>query len=92
MPTSFPRVSRNLSLLVVLTAIFPPTARAQDEGTGGVSAGAGQELLESIIVLPLKHAPFSFILTAEWTRPMKNGGTYTFVNARPIKRDAEGCI
>lgn len=66
---------------------------AQDEGDGGVSYdGRGNILLESIYVPELPDAPFSLMLAAEWTRPTLTGGTFTIVNARPIRRDSQGRI
>ena len=76
-----------LSIMLLCCA----TARAQDDG--GVSYDArGHELLESIYVPALPNAPFSLTLAAEWTRPLLTGGTFTIVNARPIKRDTAGRI
>lgn len=63
--------------------------QAQDETVPG-SDGGGEEVLQSIFVPFLAHAPFSLTLATEWTRPMNNGGTYTVVNSRPIKRDSVG--
>ncbi len=69
------------------------TCTAQVPDDGGVSYdNHGQELLESLAVLPLAHAPFSLQLSTEWSRPMNNGGTVTVVNSRPIKRDSAGRI
>src|SRR5271156_1578516 len=65
-------------------------AYAQDDGSAVVTDGGGQEILESIFVPPIAHAPFSLMLATEWTRPLNNGGTYTLVNRRPIKRDRAG--
>jgi hypothetical protein len=60
---------------------------------GGISYDRrGHELLESIDVPPLLNAPFSLQLAAAWSRPMNNGGTYTVVNSRPIRRDGHGRI
>ncbi len=79
-------------LLVSVTLLMRPfLAPAQEDG--GVSYdNHGQELLESVFVPAVAHAPFSLTLATEWSRPMNNGGTYTVVNSRPIKRDAEGRI
>jgi hypothetical protein len=66
--------------------------RAQDDGGVATTDGGGQEVLQSIFVPFLAHAPFSLTLATEWTRPMNNGGTYTVVNSRPIKRDSVGRI
>lgn len=66
---------------------------AQTPDDGGVSFdGGGQEILESIFVPFMAHAPFSLTLAAEWSRPMNNGGTFTTANSRPIKRDSVGRI
>jgi hypothetical protein len=68
------------------------TAQAQDDGSRVATDGGGQEILESVFVPPIAHAPFSLTLATEWTRPLNNGGTYTLVNRRPIKRDSAGRI
>lgn len=82
--------SRLLILAAAVIALLPCAAAQED---GGVSYdNRGQELLESVFVPSTAHAPFSLTLATEWSRPMSNGGTYTVVNARPIKRDAEGRI
>ena len=87
-----PLTLRSLILLAsVLLAISPTVARAQDED-GGVTYTRGEELLESIYVPSLTNAPFSLTLVTEWSRPIQNGGTYTIVNSRPIKRDGAGRI
>jgi hypothetical protein len=66
---------------------------AQTPDEGGVSFdGGGHEILESIFVPYVAHAPFSMTLAAEWSRPMNNGGNFTTVNSRPIKRDSVGRI
>jgi hypothetical protein len=62
---------------------------AQDDGNV-TTDGGGEEILQSIFVPMIAHAPFSLTLATEWTRPMNNGGTYTVVNSRPIKRDSVG--
>jgi hypothetical protein len=67
-------------------------AHAQNPGTVVQPDGGGQEVLQSIFVPLIPHAPFSLTLTTEWTRPMNNGGTFTVVNSRPIKRDGTGRI
>lgn len=83
--------TRLLLLVSALFIIFPVIARAQDDD-GGVTYTRGEELLESIYVPNLTNAPFSLTLATEWSRPMQNGGTYTIVNSRPIRRDSAGRI
>ena len=81
-------------LLVAGAALLCGSAlHAQEDGDGGVSHDRrGNILLESIYIPELLNAPFSLMLTAEWTRPMLGGGTFTIVNVRPIKRDSQGRI
>ena len=83
-----------LRLACVLAAAFclGTALHAQDED-GGVSYDSrGNVLLESIYVPELPNAPFSLVLSAEWTRPLMTGGSFTIVNARPIRRDSQGRI
>jgi hypothetical protein len=58
--------------------------RRPDGGTSGN--------MESIFIAPKPGAPFSFTLHTEWTRPLGNGGTFTFTNERHIVRDGRGRI
>ncbi|HWZ52601.1 MAG TPA: hypothetical protein VNW54_14165 [Granulicella sp.] len=82
-----------LTLPVLLAVLlFGGMAHAQDDGSVLETDGGGQEILQSIFVPPIAHAPFSLTLATEWTRPLNNGGTYTLVNRRPIKRDGAGRI
>lgn len=79
--------------VVVALATGPHLACAQTPDEGGVTFdGGGQEVLQSIFVPFMANAPFSLTLTAEWSRPIASGGTFTTVNSRPIKRDSEGRI
>jgi hypothetical protein len=83
-------------LAAALLCCSPLMAQTEEMQTGPLSDGGvsyfgrGQEVLESIYVPDLPGAPFSLTLATEWTRPMLTGGTYTAVNARPIKRDSKG--
>lgn len=97
-PTALTALALRLHTVLLLLAVFAALvplggmARAQDDGSTVVTDGGGQEILESIFVPPIAHAPFSLTLATEWTRPLNNGGTYTLVNRRPIKRDGAGRI
>ena len=87
--------SASLIFATLLLATSVAGLRAQEDG--GVSVGfdnngRGQELLESIFIPYLPNAPFSLTLATEWSRPMGNGGSYTVVNSRPLKRDSVGRI
>jgi hypothetical protein len=78
---------------VVMFAVMSRVARPQSPDEGGVSFdGGGHEILESIFVPYIANAPFTMTLASEWVRPLPNGGTFTVVNSRPIKRDSVGRI
>ncbi len=66
----------------------PPTPRhPQPAQDGGV-----REVLESIVIPPIPHAPFFATLATESVKYAADGGTMTFVNQRHIARSAEGRI
>jgi hypothetical protein len=84
--------SRWLFALVaaMLLASGEGVVQAQDDGSMPPTDGGGQEVLQSLFVPFIAHAPFSLTLATEWVRPLNNGGTFTVVNSRPIKRDSMG--
>ena len=87
-------LSKRFSVFTIVAALTSGClAYAQTTDEGGVSFdGGGQEILQSIFIPYIPNAPFSLPLAAEWSRRMNNGGTFTTVNSRPIKRDSEGRI
>ena len=80
--------------VLLLTALLfaPACLHAQAEDGGVTYDNHGQELLESVNVPSIPDAPFSLTLATEWARLQRNGGTFTIVNSRPIKRDSAGRI
>lgn len=64
--------------------------QAQEDEQAIANDGGSQTTLQSIHVPLIKNAPFTLTLATEWSRPMGNGGTFTVVNSRPIRRDREG--
>jgi len=54
--------------------------------------GGVREVLESIVVPPIPHAPFSATLATEWVKYAADGATITLANERHIARDAQGRI
>jgi hypothetical protein len=54
--------------------------------------GGVREVLESIVIPPIPHAPFSAVLATEAVKYAADGTTMTFVNERHIARDARGHI
>ena len=76
---------------VTLCLVSHPALHAQDGGFTP-SDGGGGGVLESIYVPNFPHAPFTLSLHTEWIQTLRNGGTFTEVNARPIMRDGAGRI
>jgi hypothetical protein len=61
-----------------------PTAHAPDGGT--------QQRVESVVILPIPSAPFTAVVTTEWTRIMPDGSTGTTKNHRTVARDSLGRV
>jgi hypothetical protein len=61
-----------------------PNPPAQDGGERGV--------LESIVIPPIAHAPFTAMLATESVKYSGDGASMTFVNQRRIARDSQGRI
>ena len=78
--------------LAVLCLGLPRCSSAQEDGGAAVTDGGGTGVLESIYVPNFPKAPFSLTLHTEWVQNLRNGGTFTRVNARPIMRDSAGRI
>ena len=90
-------MNRSVSLLLIAllsSAACAQSSRTQDGGTTVVTMrdGGVSQVLQSIYLPTLINAPFTAIVHAEWTRPMAEGGSYTFVNQRRIARDSAGRI
>ena len=66
----------------------PPTPRhPQPAQDGGI-----REVLESIVIPPIPHAPFFATLATEAVKYAADGASMTFVNQRHIARNADGRI
>ena len=66
----------------------PPTPRhPQPAQDGGI-----REVLESIVIPPIPHAPFFATLATEAVKYAADGASMTFVNERHIARNADGRI
>jgi hypothetical protein len=61
-----------------------PTAHAPDGGT--------RQRLESVVILPIPSAPFTAVVTTEWTKIMPDGSTGTVKNHRTVARDSLGRV
>jgi hypothetical protein len=54
--------------------------------------GGNREVLESIVIPPIPHAPFFATLATESVKYSADGASMTFVNERHIGRDSQGRI
>lgn len=87
-----------LLIALLATAAGAQTAQTVHTPDGGVTPmantrdGGVSEVLQSIYIPPLVNAPFTATVNTEWTRPLSEGGTYTFVNQRHVARDSRGRI
>ena len=94
-------MKRHATLLLIAlsaTAASAQTAQTARTPDGGVTPmanardGGVSEVLQSIYIPPLVNAPFTATVNTEWTRPLGDGGSYTFVNQRHVARDTRGRI
>jgi len=77
----------------VLPAQQAPTPEPSTAPTRGVipaQDGGVREVLESIVVPPIPHQPFTATLITEWVRYTPDGASITLLNQRRIARDAQG--
>jgi hypothetical protein len=76
--------------VVVLGCSFLP---AQDEPGAGHAPDADTfEIINNIMIPAVQHAPFSSVVTAEWTKTLEDGSTLTRQNHRMVMRDGAGRI
>lgn len=54
--------------------------------------GGTQERVQSITIPPMPNAPFSAVVTTEWTRIMPDGSKQTVWNHRTVTRDSSGRV
>jgi hypothetical protein len=67
---------------------LPPLSRhPQAMLDGGV-----REVVESIVIAPIQHVPFTSTLATEVTKYAADGTSMTFVNERHIARDGQGRV
>jgi hypothetical protein len=64
---------------------------AQDVGMHAPDGGTRQRV-ESIQIPPATNAPFTAVVTTEWTRIMPDGSTGTMKNHRTVARDSLGRV
>jgi hypothetical protein len=88
-----------MKLVILLFALAPaaftlPFALSQQTTQDAPHApdGGTMERINNIDIPPLANAPFTAIVTAEWTRKLEDGGTITISNHRQVARDSSGRI
>lgn len=66
-------------------------AQAQQQ-TMHAPDGGTTETIQSIAILPLMNAPFTAVVTTEWTKILADGTNATIRNHRTVARDSAGRI
>ena len=69
-----------------------PSSSTPQQKVYTTADGGTNGRMESIVVPPVKDAPFTLTLATEWSRPLGNGGSFTLTNQRHIVRDGKGRI
>ena len=62
------------------------------EPAGHAPDGDSFEQIINITIPPVQHAPFSSVVTAEWTKTLEDGSTVARQNHRVVVRDGAGRI
>jgi len=80
-----------LLLLVALLLVSPVIAQKSEEGTHAPDGGIVEQF-NSILLPAVPNAPFTSVVTAEWTKTLEDGSTITVHNRRLVVRDSAGRI
>jgi hypothetical protein len=80
-----------LAFLVALLLVAASAAQNSEEGLHAPDGGV-LEQFNSILLPAIPHAPFTSIVTAEWTKVLEDGTTITVHNRRLVVRDSAGRI
>lgn len=84
---------KHIALLLSTSVLFSVACLAQSSEEGmHAPDGATLEQINSILIPPILHAPFSSTVTAEWTKILEDGSTLTVQNHRLLIRDSAGRI
>src|SRR6201998_215762 len=84
---------RHLSLIVSASVLFSLSVLAQNSEPGMHAPDGGViEQFNSILLPPVPNAPFTSMVTAEWTKVLEDGSTLTVQNRRLVVRDTAGRI
>jgi len=79
---------------VALSCLLPSAkiSAQQAEAAGHAPDGDSFERIINITIPPVLHAPFTSVVTAEWTKTLEDGSTVTRENHRVVVRDGNGRI
>jgi hypothetical protein len=80
-----------ISAIVVGLVGFGVSARAQETATHAPDGGTMQRV-ESVVIQPTRNAPFSAVVTTEWTKILPDGSKQTMKNHRTVARDSMGRV
>jgi len=85
---------RRMSLIFLASLLFAALpACSQDPADVPHARDFGaREMISSIFISPLPNAPFQATVTAEWTKYLPDGSTFTRRNRRLVVRDSKGRI
>ena len=81
-----------LVFVVIFTACACSFSTQQPEPAGHAPDGDTFEIINNIMIPAVLHAPFSSVVTAEWTKTLEDGSTITRFNHRIVIRDGRGRI
>jgi hypothetical protein len=81
----------SLSAAVILGLAVGGPVMAQDGATHAPDGGTRQRI-ESIAIPATPNAPFTAVVTTEWTRIMPDGTKATLKNHRTVARDSSGRV
>jgi hypothetical protein len=65
---------------------------AQDVGVMHAPDGGTRQRVESVVIPATRNAPFSAVVTTEWTKIMPDGSKQTVRNHRTVARDSTGRV
>ena len=80
------------ALLMAVTLLLSVCGQAQKEESMHAPDGGVYEQFNSILLPAIPHAPFTSVVTAEWTKVLEDGTTITVHNRRLVVRDSAGRI
>lgn len=84
---------KHFALLLCAGIFLCIRCSAQDAEEGMYAPDGGTfEQINSILIPPVLHAPFSSTVTAEWTKVLEDGSRLTVQNHRLVVRDSAGRI